>query len=91
MFKVIHGLCSDNIKLTFKSFNGRPDDFLLLDTPTFKTKYGKRIFEYNGSRLWNALPYEMRIDEDVEHFKKKLKTLLFDGTDELKKRAYRYQ
>ena len=91
VFKVIHGLCSDNIKLTFKSFNGRPDDFLLLDTPTFKTKYGKRIFEYNGSRLWNALPYEMRVDEDVEHFKKKLKTLLFDGTDELKKRAYRYQ
>jgi hypothetical protein len=91
VFKVIRGLCSDNIKLTFKPFNGRESDFLKLNTPTFKTRYGKRIFEYNGSRLWNALPYEMRVVEDIEIFKKNLKTLLFDGTNDLKRRAYQYQ
>ena len=90
VFKVIRGLCSDNLSLTFKSFNGRPSDFLLLNTPNFNTKYGKRLFEYNGSRLWNALPCEVRMDEDISSFKKKVKTLLFDGCADLKKRAFKY-
>ena len=91
VFKVLRGTCPENIKLSYKSFNGRQDDFLLLNTPTFKTKYGKRIFEYNGSRLWNALPYQMRVEEDVVQFKKNLKTMLFDGTENLKKRAFQYR
>ena len=40
VFKVLRGSCSDNIKLTYKTFNGRAGDFLLLETPSFKTKYG---------------------------------------------------
>ena len=92
VFKAVKGMCSENIKFTYKSFNGRPEDILLLQTPTFNTQtYGRRIFEYNGSRLWNALPHEMRVEEDVGKFKRELKTLLFNGTDELKKRAFRYQ
>ena len=83
-------MCSDNLKLTYKGFNGRDDDFLKLETPTFKTKYGERTFEFNGTRLWNALPYEIRILDDVEVFKKRVKTLLFEGSDELKKRAFKY-
>ena len=63
----------------------------MLETPNFKTKYGKRIFEYNGSRLWNALPYKMRVEENIDCFKRCLKTLLFDGTEDLKKRAFQYQ
>ena len=51
VFKVLKGMCSDNLKLTYKSFNGRTDDFLKLETPTFKTKYGERLFEWNGSRF----------------------------------------
>ena len=90
VFKVLRGSCSENIYLSYKSFNGRQEDFMLLNTPTFKTKYGKRIFEYNGSRLWNALPYKMRMEEDVVQFKKNLKTLLFCGTEDLKKRAFQY-
>ena len=91
VFKVVKGICSDNLKLKFKSFNGRSNDFLMLETPNFKTKYGKRVFEYNGSRLWNALPYKMRVEENIDCFKKCLKTLLFDGTEDLKKRAFQYQ
>ena len=91
VYKFVKGACSENIQFTFKTFNGRMDDFLLLNTPNFKSMYGKRIFEYNGSRLWNALSYEMRVEEDVDKFKKSLKTLLFNGTDELKNRAYRYR
>ena len=90
VFKVIRGTCSDNLKLQYKQFNGRPRDFLLLETPNYKTKYGKRLFDYNGSRLWNALPYELRMIENVELFKKGLKTLLFNGCDDLKNRAFKY-
>ena len=91
VFKILKGLCPENLSLTYKGFNGRPEDYLLLETPTFKTQYGKRIFAYNGSRLWNALPVSIRAEEDVEKFKKQIKTVLFDGSEELKKKAYRYK
>ena len=44
VFKVIYRLCSDNLSLTFKGFNGRDDDYRRLETPIFKTVYGKRIY-----------------------------------------------
>ena len=76
--------------VTYKSFNGRPDDLLLLETPTYKTRYGKRLFADNGPRLWNALPVGMRTEEDTVKYKKVLKTLLYDGHDSLKRRAFKY-
>ena len=86
--KVVRGKCS--LSLTYKAFNGRPEDELKLVTPTFNTKYGNRVFEYNGSRLWNSLPVQMRKEEDTEAYKKMLKTLLFDGNEELKRKAFKY-
>ena len=90
VFKILKGQCSGNLELTYKVFNGRPDDYLLLETPSFKTQYGKRIFAYNGSRLWNALPVCVRSEEDVDKFKKFVKTMLFDGYSELMRKAYKY-
>ena len=87
--KVVRGMC--NMSLTYKTFNGRPEDELKLVTPTFNTKYGNRLFEYNGSRLWNSLPVHMRKEEDTEVYKKSLKTLLFDGNEELKRTAFKYR
>ena len=89
VFKVLR--CKVNMKLTYKSFNGRPDDYLKLETPNFNTKYGKRLFEYNGSRLWNALPLAVRVEEDIEKYKKQVKTILFAGHNELIRTAYKYQ
>ena len=90
VFKILNGLCSRNLELQYKAFNGRDDDYLLLETPTFKTAYGKRVFAYNASRLWNALPGRIRAADTVEKFKKDVKTLLFDGHGELKRRAFKY-
>ena len=87
--KVVRGKCS--LSLSYKPFNGRPDDELKLVTPTFNTKYGNRLFEYNGSRLWNSLPVQMRKEEDTEAYKKLVKTLLFDGNEELKRKAFKYR
>ena len=80
----------DNLHLSYKSFNGRPDDVLLIETPNYKTAYGKRMFDYNGTRLWNALPAAVRLEEDVERFKKCVKTILFEGDGALKKKAFKY-
>ena len=89
-YKVIKGTCSENLQVQYKQFNGRSSDSLLLETPNYKTKYGKRLFDYNAPRLWNALPVELRTEESVVEFKNKLKTLLFDGSEELKRRAFKY-
>ena len=62
----------------------------MLETKHANSKYGQRTFDYVGPRLWNALPVHIRSEEDVEKFKGLLKTLLFDGTDDLKKCAFKY-
>ena len=90
VYKSIHGLCSENLQLHYKGYNCRPQDYLLLETKSAKTKYGKRTFSYAGPRLWNALPLHIRSEENIDKFKTQVKTLLFEGTEELKKRAYMY-
>ena len=80
-------LCLQDFGLQYKGFNGRPDDYLILRTPVFKTAYGKRVFAYLGTRLWDALPTNLRAEDDVEKFKKSIKTLLFEGSVDLKKKA----
>ena len=88
--KLLRGKCSSNLSLRYKNFNGRPDDYLKLHTPNFRTAYGTRVFEYNGSRLWNSLPLNIRAEEDTVKFKAMIKTLLFDGHEKLKQDAFKY-
>ena len=89
VFKAIHGLCSENLKVSYKQHNCRPDDFLLLETKRVKTKYGTRTFDYAGPRLWNALPLNIRTLESID-FKTKVKTILFTDFEGVKRRAFRY-
>ena len=90
VFKMLRGYCP-NYGLVYKGFNGRCDDFLMLETPNFKTVYGKRVFAYHSSRLWNALPVVVRSEENVEKFKKLIKTILFGGKEDFKKKAFMYR
>ena len=90
IFKLIKGLAPDNIKFKYKSFNGRPNDQLLLETPNFSSKYGKRIFIYNASRFWNALPVDIRLEQNIEQYKKSIKTLLFAKYTEFKTKAFKF-
>ena len=87
---MLKGLCPGDFKLRYKRFNGRADDYLILETLNFRTAYGKRLFVYNGSRLWNALPVNVRAEEDIDNYKKMVKTILFNGYEELKRNAYKY-
>ena len=72
--KCIYGKCSRNLKITYKQHNCRPNDDLLLKTYKVNTRYGKRTFDYAGPRLWNAVPPKLRKEEDIDKFKKQLKT-----------------
>jgi hypothetical protein len=91
VYKMLNGLCPQNLGLEYKGFNGRSKDFLSLKTPVFKTAYGKRVFAYHASRLWNAIPMKVRAKENIEKFKKTIKTMLFEGNDELKRKAFQFR
>ena len=49
----------------------------------YNTKYGRHDFRYTSPRLWNQLPQELRKEDSINTFKKKLKTLLFQHTGEI--------
>lgn len=56
----------------------RSNDKLLLKVPRTKcVTFGDRALSAAGPKLWNELPYSMRILENVEQFKKDLKTFYF--------------
>ena len=84
VFKSLHEQCSKNLGVKFKSNHGRP----MLETRGAKTKYRKRTFTYTGPKLWNALPLEIREEDNIEKFKQKVKTLLFEGTTKFLEHAF---
>ena len=75
MFKCFHGMnpmylnnlfCKQEIKYNLR-------DKTLLEQPRFSTKtYGYRSFRYYGSKLWNALPFEITNTDNYNDFKLKL-------------------
>ena len=90
VYKCVTGQCSKNLKVQYKSHNCRPEDYLLLAMKRVNTKYGKRTFDYLAPKLWNALPLHVRMEEKIDTFKKQVKTLLFEGTEDFKKKAFKY-
>ena len=86
----MNGTSSKNIELELKSYNCREDDFLKLKLHFFKTKHGKRTFKYNAPRLWNALPLQIRTLDNIDKFKKVVKTILIQDTDGFKAKAFKY-
>ena len=54
------------------------ENFLAI--PQSRTKsYGDRAFSVAAPKLWNGLPEELRFINELEHFKRKLKTHLFNS------------
>ena len=88
--KCIVGKCSHNLSITYKRYNCRPDDHLMLDRNKVYTKYGTRTFDYASSRLWNALPLHLRCAEKIDSFKKGVKTILFADYDNFMRSVYKY-
>ena len=49
-----------------------------LEEPRPNLHLGFRAFERSAPRLFNRLPHEIKNSENIEIFKKKLKTYLFE-------------
>ena len=90
VYKCIYGIFSNNLKIEYKAYNCRPQDYLLLASTKVKTEYGRRTFDYAGPKLWNALPLHIRTEENIISFKKLVKTLLFSDAEGFKRRAFCY-
>ena len=90
MFKCVRGICSNNLQVCYKLYNCRPNDYLQLETRKVNTKYGKRSFEYAAPYLWNALPINCRMEENIETYKKMIKTMLFVDVEGFKQKAFKY-
>lgn len=63
----------------------------ILFIPKTKTSYGDRAFSNSAPRLWNALPYFIRMCPTLSSFKSQLKHHLFSQFDEYMKYVNRYK
>ena len=85
MFRAYHGLAPVYIQdLTVPyvpSRNLRSSSLHLLTVPhTSSSLVHRRAFSVAGPRLWNTLPSGIRVIENIELFKSKVKTYLFEQT-----------
>ena len=53
-------------------YNAAPTIYL----PILKTEIKKQSVLYYGASLWNALPLEIRLSDNIDDFKKKLYTIV---------------
>lgn len=56
----------------------RSSNKLLLSVPRTISSYGDRSFSASAPKLWNSLPTDIRETSSLEHFKKLLKTHMFN-------------
>ena len=64
---------------------------LTLDLSYFDSNFGRQSFSYAAPRYWNALPVELRFLNNLDTFKKNIKTYLFNNFSVLKSKAFVYQ
>ncbi len=83
VFKCLEGSAPDYLKdlIKLKVFPRRTRQSRqtrLLEQPCWTKKtFGVRSFKNSGPEVWNKLPEEIRLIEDLEHFKSSLKTFYF--------------
>ena len=57
----------------------RSSDKSLLVVPRTKSSLGDRAFSVVAPKLWNSLPTDLRQATSLHHFKRELKTFLFNN------------
>ena len=83
VFKCINNIAPDYLSsiIKFRSpnrYSMRMDnDFYLLEIVPSETKRAKGAFSYQGPRVWNKLPYSIRLLNELSKFKTELKTHYF--------------
>ena len=80
-FKALHGLAPNYLRMLIACYKPerelRSTDANLLATPNVRLKsYGDRAFSKAAPECWNSLPFSLRSINDLEDFKRALKTHL---------------
>ena len=82
--KAIHGIAplyiQDLVQVKSEdAYNLRSSRAVLLDAPSIRTKVtlGDRSFQVAAPKLWNSLPSQLRLINNIDIFKRHLKTYLF--------------
>ena len=75
--KCVWGLVPEALKAMVEMSNPRT---LNLVEKKFRSVYGKRAFSYAGPKLWNNLPFHIRLEDDINKFKKLLKSFLMNDS-----------
>ena len=57
----------------------------------FQSSYARKSFSYIAPKLWNNLPYNLRLCPTLTKFKSQLKYLLFNNFNDYKKLVFKYQ
>ena len=75
VFKCVHGINPDYLACKFNivktPYNFR--DSSKLQQPKFDTvRFGYKSFSYYGSKLWNAIPAEIKNEKTLDGFKCKI-------------------
>ena len=76
MYKILHDYSAPNLKQLFNKRNEVQTSYNLrnnctdLNLPNPKTEYLKRSLGYNGAKLWNSLPRDLKVAHSVSSFKK---------------------
>ena len=82
-FKAIHGIVplyiQDLVQVKSQgAYKLRSSRAVLLDAPSIRTKFtlGDRAFQLAAPKLWNSLPSELRLINNIDIFKRHRKTYL---------------
>ena len=75
--KCIWGLAPDSLKSMIVIAN--PRTFKLVEKK-FRSAYGERAFSRIGPKLWNNLPLHVRMENDINKFKKLIKSYLITNS-----------
>ena len=87
-FKIVHNLSPKNLS---DLLSYRCQHTLTFNLCYFDSKFGRQSFSYAAPRYWNALPVELRFLNNLDTFKKNIKTYLFNNFSVLKSKAFVYQ
>lgn len=82
LFNIIHGhLHVQNVDLSFYSsrYLLRKDEHIL-NLPTPRTNFMLHSISYQGPKIWNTLPYDIRAMRSLTGFKRLLNIYLYNGT-----------
>ena len=79
-YKILHGLCPDNLRHTFLErsmvYECKTRKHRDLQIPKVRLEYAKRSFYFSGVKNWNDIPGNIREQESLARFKKRLRKYL---------------